>query len=124
MAELPPWPRNTTSVRVDPEHVRKHVAGSLTGSSAARAIADAIGPGAVTVGVGSITAHEKAAPFRHWAAETPEEAGEWLNLLDGGGCADDVENAARAGLLDFELTWTEGLPETKEAHHRGAWRTA
>ena len=112
---LPAWPRNTTVVRVSPEHVRSHVAASLTGSAAAHAIADAIGPGVtVSVDTGIITAHEKQAPFRYWTAETPPEVEEWLNLLDGGGHADDVESAARDGLLDFELSWAEGTPGDEE----------
>ena len=113
---VPAWPRNTITIRVSPEHVRSHVAASLTGSAAARAIADAIGPDAVTVSVdvGLVAAQEKHPPYRHWVAETLPEVEEWLNLLDGGGRADDVEDAARLGLLDFELSWAEGTPDDEE----------
>lgn len=112
---LPAWPRDTTYVHVTPEHVWNGKPASLTGSAAALAIADAIGPGVATVSVDVdlITAHEKHPPFRWWAAETPEEVAEWLAGLDAGErrTVSATSGAAGYGLLDFELTWREGNPE-------------
>jgi len=65
----PPWPRDVTYVHVAPEHVIRGRPGSLTECTAALAIAEAVGPDVVTVSadVDVITAHERQAPFRHWA---------------------------------------------------------
>jgi hypothetical protein len=106
----PAWPRSTTYVHVTPEHVTAGKQASLTESAAALAIAEAIGPDNVTVSVDAdvITAHEKRAPFRWWHAETPPEAGDWLAAIGGYGFDGEFAAAADLGLLDFELSWTEG----------------
>lgn len=119
MASEPAWPRDTTYVHVAPEHVVKGRPGSLTGSAAALAIADAIGPDVATVSVDVdlITAREKRPPQGRWHAETPEEVAEWQAELDAGD-AEQTKAAARAaagGLLDFTLTWHDGdRPEASD----------
>ena len=111
--ELPAWPRDTTYVRVTPDHVKAGKRASLTGSAAALAIADAIGPDVATISVDVdlTTAHETHPPFRHWVAETPEEVAEWLADLDRGDTDVEAAEAAALGLLDFWLTWRDGNPE-------------
>ena len=108
--QLPSWPRDVTRVSVTPEHVRAGKAGSLTESAAALAISDAIGPevAVVSVDVDITTAHEKRAPYRWWYARTPGEIAALTGALDGWDCDGEVAEAARLGLLDFELTWNEG----------------
>lgn len=110
--QLPAWPRDTTYVRVTREHVIRGRIASLTHSAVALAVADAIGRGVaiVSADVDVITAHEIAAPFRSWHAETPEEVAEWQAELDSGDDErkTDAAGAAALQLLDFELTWTEG----------------
>jgi len=113
MAEqLPAWPRDTTYVHVTPEHVIRGKRASLTECAAALAIAEAIGPDVATVSVDVdlTTAHEKHPPFRWWRAETPEEVAEWSAELAAGDrdAVTATAGAAALGLLDFELTWTEG----------------
>lgn len=113
MAEqLPAWPRDVTYIHVTPEHVIRGRIASLTHSAAALAVADAIGRGVavVSVDVDVITAHEIAAPFWSWHAETPEEVAEWQAELDAGDEERKTEaaGAAALGLMDFELTWHEG----------------
>jgi hypothetical protein len=107
---LPAWPRDITYVHVTPEHVTAGKPASLTECAAALAIAEAIGPdtAVISVDVDLITAHEKHAPFRWWHAETPPEAGDWLTAISGYGFAGEFTAAAELGLLDFELSWTEG----------------
>ncbi len=113
--EMPAWPRDTTYIHVAPEHIVRSKRASLTECAAALAIADAIGPDVATVSVDIdlITAHEKHAPFRHWHAETPEEVAEWSAELDHGDRDVETTGAAALGLLDFELTWTEGNREAR-----------
>jgi hypothetical protein len=111
MPDQPPaWPRDVTYVHVSPEHVIRGKPGSLTESAAALAIADAIGPDVATVSVDAdvITAHEKRPPFRWWTAETPLEVDDWLTAISGYGFDGEFAAAADLGLLDFELSWTEG----------------
>lgn len=109
-AELPAWPRSTTHVHVTPEHIAAGKQASLTESAAALAIAEAIGPDVATISVDVdvITAHEKHAPFRWWHAETPPEVDDWLTAISGYGFGGEFTAAAELGLLDFELSWTEG----------------
>lgn len=106
------WPRDTTYVHVAPEHVTAGKPGSLTESTAALAIGDAIGPDVATVSVDVdvTTAHEKRPPHRWWHAETPEEVAEWLAELDAGDeeYTTAAAGAAALGLMDFTLTWHEG----------------
>jgi hypothetical protein len=108
--QLPSWPRDVTRVSVIREHVEAGKRASLTESAAALAIAEAIGAGVATVSVDVdiTTAHETRPPYRWWSAETPEEVAEWTAALDGWDCDGEVAEAARLGLLDFELTWREG----------------
>jgi hypothetical protein len=115
--QLPAWPRDVTRVSVTREHVKAGRRASLTESAAALAIAEAIGAGVATVSVDVdiTTAHETRPPYRWWHAETPEEVAEWTAALDGWDCDGEVAEAARLGLLDFELTWTEG-PGTAGEH--------
>lgn len=107
---LPSWPRDVTRVSVTREHVEAGKRASLTESAAALAIAGAIGAGVaiVSVDVDITTAHETRPPHRWWSAETPEEVAEWLADLDRGDAGGAAAEAAGLGLLDFELTWTEG----------------
>ena len=108
----PAWPRDTTCIRVTAVHVTDGKRASLTGCAAALAIADAIGPDVATVSVDVdiVTAHENRAPWRWWHAETPEEVAEWSADLDAGLAGEETSEAARLGLLDFRLTWREGMP--------------